>query len=198
MKIDFTKSNGLVPAIIQHYLTGKILMLGYMNEQAYKQTMKEKKVTFFSRSKQRLWTKGEISGNYLYLNDICTDCDGDTLLVKANPQGPVCHTGGKTCFKNDSLDHFIYQLESIIQHRQQHPQEGSYTNQLLSEGINRVAQKVGEEAVEVVIEAKDQNKELFKNEVADLVYHLLVLLRAKNISFKEIDKVLQERHNAGS
>jgi phosphoribosyl-ATP pyrophosphohydrolase/phosphoribosyl-AMP cyclohydrolase len=193
-KIDFAKFNGLVPCVVQDSVTNIVLMLGFMNEEALQKTMLEKKVTFFSRSKQRLWTKGESSGNMLELVDIRQDCDHDTLLVKVRPKGPTCHTGADTCFneRNDRWD--ISSLEAIISSRKQNPKKGSYTTSLLESGINKVAQKVGEEAVELIIEAKDDNKELFLNEAADLMYHYLVLLAAKGFSLHDVTQVLNKRH----
>jgi len=196
MQIDFEKSaDGLVPAVIQDATTLKVLMLGYMNREALDKTIAEKKVTFFSRSKNRLWTKGEESGNFLLLQDIKVDCDKDTLLIKANPVGPVCHTGADTCWeeKNVSND-FLAKLESIITERKNNPSEKSYTSQLFAKGINKVAQKVGEEAVEVVIEAKDNNESLFLNESADLLFHYLILLQAKGYQLADVIKVLEGRH----
>jgi phosphoribosyl-ATP pyrophosphohydrolase/phosphoribosyl-AMP cyclohydrolase len=193
-KINFSKLKGLVPCIIQDATTLRVLMLGFMNEEAYEKTLKEKKVTFYSRSKQRLWTKGETSGNSLELVDIIPDCDQDTLLIKVNPKGPTCHTGSDTCFneKNDSWG--LHSLEMVIKDRKSKPKKGSYTTTLLESGINKVAQKVGEEAVELVIEAKDNNKELFLNESADLLYHYLVLLTAKGYSLNDVLGVLKKRH----
>jgi phosphoribosyl-AMP cyclohydrolase / phosphoribosyl-ATP pyrophosphohydrolase len=196
MNIDFTKTQGLVPAIIQDANTRQVLMLGYMNEEALQKTQAEKIVTFYSRSKQRLWTKGETSNNFLEVVDIQVDCDNDTLLILAHPRGPVCHTGTDTCFKEKNEGDFFLKLEKIIQNYKQNPQEGSYTSSLFQKGINKIAQKVGEEAIEVVIEAKDQNMDLFKNESADLLYHLLVLWAEKGTSFHEIVEVLQSRHPA--
>ena len=193
MNIDFSKSNGLVPTIIQHTLTGQVLMLGYMNEEALEKTKTEGKVTFFSRSKNRLWTKGETSGNYLIVDEILTDCDGDTLLIKVYPQGPTCHTGSTSCFKEESAKGFLYKLEKTIEHRIASDAENSYTNALFKKGVNKVAQKVGEEAVELVIEAKDNNIDLFKNEAADLLYHFLILLKTKNLKLTDIEEVLQGR-----
>jgi phosphoribosyl-AMP cyclohydrolase / phosphoribosyl-ATP pyrophosphohydrolase len=192
--IDFSKLNGLVPCIVQDAKTDCVLMLGFMNAEAYQKTIQEKRITFFSRTKQRLWTKGETSGNYLELVDIKIDCDEDTLLIKVNPQGPVCHTGADTCFneKNDGWD--LSSLEEVIQDRKNNPLKGSYTTSLFESGINKIAQKVGEEAVELVIESKDNNKELFLNEAADLMYHYLVLLTTKGHSFADVLKVLKERH----
>lgn len=195
LKINFSKLNGLVPCIVQDARTSIVLMLGFMNEDAYKKTIKEKRVTFYSRSKQRLWTKGETSGNFLELVDILIDCDNDTLLVKANPKGPSCHTGADTCFSETNDAWTIGSLEAVIRERKNNPKEGSYTNNLLNSGINKVAQKVGEEAVELVIEAKDNNKELFLNEAADLMYHYLVLLAAKGYTLSDVNKVLKERHS---
>lgn len=194
LKINFTKLNGLVPCIVQDASTSKVLMLGFMNEDAYKKTLRDKRVTFFSRSKQRLWTKGETSGNFLELVDILIDCDQDTLLVKANPKGPACHTGADTCFNETNDEWNLSSLEAIIQDRKANPQKGSYTNKLLDSGINKVAQKVGEEAVELVIEAKDDNKDLFLGEASDLLYHYLVLLTAKGYTLNEVLDVLKKRH----
>jgi phosphoribosyl-ATP pyrophosphohydrolase/phosphoribosyl-AMP cyclohydrolase len=194
LKINYSKLNGLVPCIVQDARTSRVLMLGFMNEDAYKKTLREKRVTFFSRSKQRLWTKGETSGNFLELVDILIDCDNDTLLIKANPKGPACHTGSDTCFNEANDDWSISSLEAVIRERKNNPKEGSYTNSLLNSGINKVAQKVGEEAVELVIEAKDDNKSLFLNEAADLMYHYLVLLAAKGYTLSDVNKVLKERH----
>ena len=192
--IDFTKGNGLVPAIIQDNNTLQVLMIGFMNEEAFRLTTAEGKVTFFSRTKNRLWTKGETSGNFLYVKDIKQDCDNDALLIKVDPSGPVCHTGNKSCFNDETGKGFIYELENIVNQRIDQNTENSYTNRLFRKGINKVAQKVGEEAVELVIEAIDDNSELFKNEAADLLYHLLVLLKTKNITFTEIEEVLKTRH----
>ena len=194
--IDFKKGNGLVPAIIQDNNTLQVLMAGYMNEEAYNKTVSEGRVTFYSRSKKRLWTKGETSGNYLIVNNITTDCDNDVLLIKVSPAGPVCHTGSKSCFGPELSKGFIYQLENIISRRIDDNAEASYTNQLYRKGINKVAQKVGEEAIELVIEAKDDNTELFKNEAADLLYHFLILLKTRNVAFEDLEEVLRERHAA--
>lgn len=192
--IDFSKLNGLVPCIVQDAATNKVLMLGFMNEEAYHKTTLEKKVTFYSRSKKRLWTKGESSGNSLELVEILNDCDNDTLLLKVKPKGPTCHTGTDTCFneKNDSWD--LASLEGIIKDRKVNAKKGSYTTSLFEAGINKIAQKVGEEAVELVIEAKDNNKSLFLNEAADLMYHYLILLQAKGYSLNEVNEVLRKRH----
>jgi phosphoribosyl-ATP pyrophosphohydrolase/phosphoribosyl-AMP cyclohydrolase len=197
MKPDFTKSpEGLVPAIVQDATTNVVLMLGYMNAEAFEKTQKEKKVVFFSRSKKRLWTKGEESGNFLNVVSILLDCDSDTLLIKANPVGPVCHTGADTCFneKNTSAD-FLNQLETIINDRKNNPSEKSYVASLFAKGINKIAQKVGEEAIELVIEAKDNDEKLFLDEASDLLFHYLILLSAKGYSLEDIKKVLQARHS---
>lgn len=196
MNVDFNKMNGLVPAIVQDALTGRILMQGYMNEEALEKTKETGMVTFFSRSKNRLWTKGETSGNFMELVSILVDCDGDAFLIKANPKGPVCHTGADTCFDefNDSKTGFIDQLRAIIKDRKNNPSEKSYTASLFAKGINKIAQKVGEEAVEIVIEAKDDNKELFLGEAADLLFHYLILLEAKGYELDEVMQVLIDRH----
>lgn len=196
MQVDFTKyTNGLVPAVIQDYNTHKVLMLGFMNEAALEQTKTTGKVTFYSRSKQRLWVKGETSGNFLHVKSILSDCDDDTILIQAEPAGPVCHTGADTCFfeKNHKED-FLYYLEDIIELRKQQSPEQSYTAKLFSKGINKIAQKVGEEAVELVIESKDSNDDLFLNEAADLLFHYLVLLHAKKFSLSDVVEVLRKRH----
>ncbi|MTI20297.1 bifunctional phosphoribosyl-AMP cyclohydrolase/phosphoribosyl-ATP diphosphatase HisIE [Fulvivirga sp. RKSG066] len=192
---DFNKLNGLIPAIIQDYYTNKVLMLAFMNNEALEKTKAEGKVTFYSRSKERLWTKGETSGNFLNVESMELDCDNDTLLIMAIPEGPACHKGNDTCFgekKNTSTD--LGFLEATIQNRVQNPKKGSYTNSLLDSGINKVAQKVGEEAVELVIEAKDDDEALFLNEASDLMYHYLVLLAAKGYSLNDVIDVLKERH----
>jgi phosphoribosyl-ATP pyrophosphohydrolase/phosphoribosyl-AMP cyclohydrolase len=197
MQLDFSKlGNGLLPAIIQDARTNVVLMLGFMNEEAFDKTKKEGKVTFYSRTKDRLWTKGEESGNFLEVVSILPDCDNDTILIKANPAGPVCHTGNDTCFAeiNKGNIDFLVHLQDLIDQRLQEMPEGSYTTSLFEKGINKIAQKVGEEAVETVIEAKDHNDDLFLNEVADLTYHLLVLLTAKSYRIEDVVKVLQERH----
>ncbi|MBN2708866.1 MAG: bifunctional phosphoribosyl-AMP cyclohydrolase/phosphoribosyl-ATP diphosphatase HisIE [Calditrichaceae bacterium] len=196
MKIDFEKGGGLVPAIVQDYRTNKVLMLGYMNEQSLEETKKTGKVTFYSRSRKKLWTKGETSNNYLFLKEIIIDCDGDTLLVKADPAGPVCHTGADTCFSevNANTGNFLYQLENIIRDRQIHPKENSYTNILFSKGVEKIAQKVGEEATEVVIEGVRSNIPRLKEETADLLYHLLALLRFHDVDLDEVFEVLEKRH----
>lgn len=196
MKVDFSKyTDGLVPAIVQDDITGKVLMLGFMNEEALAKTQELKKVTFFSRSKNRLWTKGEESGNFLLLKSISSDCDDDSLLIKVNPVGPVCHTGADTCWgEKNSNSNFIFQLEQIIADRKNNPSEKSYTSSLFEKGINKIAQKVGEEAVELVIESKDNDANLFKNEAADLLFHYLILLQAKGHSLSEIQDILISRH----
>lgn len=196
MNVDFKKyPDELVPAIIQDHLTHKVLMLGFMDEEALARTMQEGKVTFFSRSKKRIWTKGEESGNFLMLRGMAVDCDNDTLLIKAEPLGPVCHTGADTCWseKNHSED-FLFYLEDIIKLRKKAMPDESYVAKLFQKGINKIAQKVGEEAVELVIEAKDDNKELFINEAADLLFHYLLLLNAKEITLQQVIDVLKERH----
>lgn len=197
MQADFGKGNGLLPAIVQDEATGKVLMLGFMNEEAFKMTNESGKVTFFSRSKNRLWTKGESSGNYLAVKSVFLDCDKDTFLIKAIPSGPVCHTGSDTCWgeQNEYDFSFLHQLAAVIQDRKNHPVEGSYTNLLFNNGINKIAQKVGEEAVEVIIEAKDDNKQLFIQECADLLFHFLVLLEAKDTSLNTVLAELEKRHN---
>jgi phosphoribosyl-AMP cyclohydrolase / phosphoribosyl-ATP pyrophosphohydrolase len=195
MHIDFSKTNGLVPVIIQNYQNQQVLMLGYMNEEAFAKTQAEGKVTFFSRSKNRLWTKGETSGNFLNVKDILIDCDNDTILIKADPIGPTCHTGSTTCFKEETAKGFLYELQQTIAQRIDENDLDSYTNKLFRKGINKVAQKVGEEAVELVIEAKDNNEELFKNEAADLLYHLLILLKTKGVKLEDVELVLKNRVN---
>ncbi|MDD3788651.1 MAG: bifunctional phosphoribosyl-AMP cyclohydrolase/phosphoribosyl-ATP diphosphatase HisIE [Petrimonas sp.] len=194
MNINFEKNNGLIPVIVQNANTLQVLMLGYMNADALEKTRAEGKVTFFSRSKGRLWTKGETSGNYLIVSEILEDCDNDTLLIKAFPQGPTCHTGSTSCFREETPKGFLYELEKVIEQRITENPEGSYTSKLFSRGVNKVAQKVGEEAVELVIEAKDDNLDLFKNEAADLLYHFLILLKTKNLKLQDIEEVLEGRH----
>lgn len=193
MNIDFKKGDGLVPVVVQDNNTLQVLMLGYMNEEAYQKTLESKLVTFYSRSKERLWTKGESSGNTLELVDVIIDCDQDTLLIKANPNGPTCHAGTISCFKEETAKGFIYELEQTINDRIDSNDPDSYTNKLFRRGINKVAQKVGEEAVEVVIESKDNDDNLFKNEAADLLYHFLILLKAKGVKLQDIEDVLKER-----
>lgn len=194
-KLNFEKSHGLIPCIVQDASTHSVLMLGYMNREALDKTLAEKRLTFFSRTKQRLWTKGETSGNYLTMVDVTMDCDQDTLLFRVNPTGPTCHTGSDTCFNEKNIGIGLEFLEATIWNRKMNPTAGSYTNQLLNSGINKVAQKVGEEAVELVIEAKDDNKELFLSEAADLMYHFLVLLTAKGFKLEEVVNVLRSRHS---
>lgn len=196
MKLDFDKLDGLVPAIIQDNKTNKVLMLGFMNKDAYNKTVNEKLVTFYSRTKNRLWTKGEESGNFLDVVEIIEDCDQDTLLIKAKPRGPVCHTGQDTCFneKNKDVDDFLKYLQDLIDRRKKEMPDGSYTTKLFKSGINKVAQKVGEEAVELVIESKDNNDDLFLNEAADLLFHTMVLLTAKGFRIEDVIKVLESRH----
>jgi phosphoribosyl-ATP pyrophosphohydrolase/phosphoribosyl-AMP cyclohydrolase len=223
MTVDYSKySDGLVPAVVQHYQDGRVLMVGFMNEAALTETQNSGHVTFYSRSKQRLWTKGESSGNFLELKDVLVDCDNDTLLIKANPIGPTCHTGADTCFgeesrkvfesespevwksvspeggKSESREEnpasFLVHLEQVIANRKANPSEASYTSKLFALGINKVAQKVGEEAVELVIEAKDDNRDLFLGEAADLMFHYLILLQAKGFTLKEVVEVLKGRH----
>lgn len=196
MNIDYTKyADGLVPAIVQDYKTKKVLMLGFMNAEAVAKTQELQKVTFFSRSKNRLWTKGEDSENYLILKDMRVDCDQDTLLIKAEPLGPVCHTGADTCWdEKNECESFLAHLETIIQQRKQASSENSYVASLFKKGINKIAQKVGEEAVEVVIEAKDNNEDLFLNESADLLFHYLILLNAKGYALEDVIAILRQRH----
>lgn len=194
MNINFSKTNGLVPVVIQHYDTLQVLMLGYMNQEAYEKTKSDGRVTFFSRSKNRLWTKGETSGNYLTLKEINLDCDSDTLLIKVIPAGPTCHTGSNSCFGDNDEKGFIYFLEQLITQRIETDQQNSYTNKLYKSGINKIAQKVGEEAVELVIEAKDNNIDLFKSEASDLLFHYLILLKAKGVSLSDIEATLKKKH----
>lgn len=197
MKVDFKKyADGLVPAIVQDYTTHKVLMLGFMDQEALHKTETTGRVTFYSRSKKRLWTKGEESGNFLELKSIAVDCDNDTLLVKVNPLGPVCHTGADTCWSEKNHDEdFLFYLEDIINLRRKAAPENSYVASLFAKGINKIAQKVGEEAVEVVIEAKDKNDELFLNESADLLFHYLILLNAKGYKLQDVLYILQNRHS---
>ncbi len=200
MGLDFAKQGGLIPAIVQDATTRRVLMLGYMNEEALSQTRDRGLVTFYSRSQKKLWTKGETSGNYLEVRQIIEDCDSDTLLIKAIPTGPVCHTGKDTCFnehnKPEELNEteFLFYLQQVIQDRRDFPVEGSYTNHLFSRGVNKISQKVGEEAVELIIEAMDDNRDLFLGEAADLIYHFLVLLSEKNVQLAEVVDVLKVRH----
>ena len=198
MKVDFSKySDGLVPVIVQDANTQKVLMLGFMNDAALQKTEETSLVTFFSRSKNRLWTKGEESKNYLHVQKVLLDCDSDTILIKATADGPVCHTGTDTCWAetNQNSD-FLYELERIVTQRKNAGDSSSYVNQLFAKGINKIAQKVGEEAVELVIEAKDVNQQLFLNEAADLLFHYLILLQAKDCTLSDVKTVLQERHQA--
>ena len=193
MKIDFEKGNGLVPAIIQDSRTQQVLMLGYMNEEALELTKTDGRVHFFSRTKNRIWLKGETSENYLFVKSIKEDCDSDALLIQVKPAGNVCHTGSFSCFEEKSSKGFLYELEEKISARIDQKTENSYTYDLYQRGINKVAQKVGEEAVELVIEAKDNDAELFKNEAADLMYHFLILLKAKSFSLSDIEEILLAR-----
>ena len=197
MDINFVKySDGLVPVIVQDSETNKVLMLGFMNEEAFSTTKEIGKVTFYSRTKKRLWTKGEESGNFLLLKELLVDCDKDTILIKANPVGPVCHTGADTCFNETNVEsNFLKYLEDVIEQRKQVSPEESYVSKLFHKGLNKIAQKVGEEAVEVVIEAKDDNEELFLNESADLLFHYLILLNAKGFNLQKVIEILQKRHS---
>ncbi len=192
---DFAKYvDGLVPFIIQDSNTNKVLMLGYINQEAYLKTIAGGKVIFYSRSKKSLWLKGETSGNFLNVIEILNDCDNDCLLIKVKPDGPVCHTGSDTCFGEKNQSSFLLILEKIINDRKDNPSDASYTSSLFKKGINKIAQKVGEEAVELVIESKDNNIELFKNEAADLLFHFLILLQEKGLCLNDIEEVLQKRH----
>jgi phosphoribosyl-ATP pyrophosphohydrolase/phosphoribosyl-AMP cyclohydrolase len=195
-KLDFSKAGGLVPAVVQDFATRKVLMVGFMNEEALEKTKSGGKVTFFSRTKNRLWTKGETSGNFLEVKELLIDCDQDTVLVYANPIGPVCHTGSDTCFneENKGLAPFLHHLQDVVHDRKVNPSDESYTTSLFKKGLNKITQKVGEEAIELVIEAKDQNKDLFLNEAADLMFHMTVLLEEKGYTWDEIFTVLKERH----
>jgi len=195
MKIDFEKSpDGLIPAIVQDWQTQKVLMLGYMNRESFDKTNETGKVTFFSRSRRTLWVKGETSGNFLEVKELLIDCDGDTILIKATPTGSVCHTGADTCFdEKNTAENFLIELEKIVQERKANPNENSYTSKLFQGGLNKIAQKVGEEAVELIIEAKDEDSELFKAEAADLLYHFLILLSAKNLELSDIVDTLKQR-----
>ncbi len=194
MTPDFSKLNGLAPCIVQDAETEKVLMLAFMNPEAYARTVTDRRATFYSRSRQKLWTKGETSGHFLHVKEIMLDCDRDTILLKVTPDGPVCHTGKDTCFDEANTSHGLRFLEEIIQERKQNPQEGSYTNRLLAGGISGIAQKVGEEAVELVIEAMGNHRDRLVNEAADLVYHFLVLLAAKEVNLEEVSAVLRNRH----
>lgn len=201
MKTDLTQLNydtstGLLPAVIQDEDTGKVLMLGYMNAEALQKTIHTKQVTFYSRSKKRLWTKGETSGNFLHVRSIATDCDNDTLLITVKPDGPTCHEGYDTCFQeaNDKASDFIYQLEAVIQDRKIHPSETSYTTSLFKSGVQKIAQKVGEEAVETILEAQSGNNEALIYEASDMIYHLLVLLQAKDLHWADVIRQLERKH----
>ncbi len=195
MEIDFKKSaDGLIPVIIQDHQTLEVLMLGYMNQEAFNKTSAEKVVTFFSRSKNRLWTKGETSSNFLHVKEVFVDCDQDTILIKAKADGPTCHTGSRSCFRTKHNQNFIFELENIIRDRYENPQEGSYINKMRKKGLNKIAQKVGEEGVETVIAALAETEFDLINEASDLVFHLLFLLREKNLSLETIAKNLESRH----
>ncbi|MDR1523700.1 MAG: bifunctional phosphoribosyl-AMP cyclohydrolase/phosphoribosyl-ATP diphosphatase HisIE [Tannerella sp.] len=196
MNLDFNKLDGLIPAIVQDAQTNVVLMLGFMNEEAYRATVESGKVTFYSRTKQRLWTKGETSGNFLHVVKILSDCDSDTLLIKARPAGPACHTGADTCFGETNRDGicFLQYLQDFITRRFEEQPEGSYTTSLFKKGVNRMAQKVGEEAVETVIEATNGTDEGFIYEASDLIYHLIVLLTSKGFSLEDLAKELKKRH----
>lgn len=194
MNVQFDSISGLIPAVIQDALSRQVLMLGYMNQEALDCTLNTGKVTFYSRSKQRLWIKGESSGNYLYLQSLSCDCDQDSLLIQARAAGPTCHTGQYSCFAPKEAKGFLWYLEQIIASKIENRQTDSYTYELYQKGINKIAQKVGEEAVELVIEAKDNNRDLFCNEAADLLYHFLILLKTKGLSLADIETVLQDRH----
>lgn len=195
MNPDFSKyTDGLMPVIIQDAQSKNVLMLGFMNEEAFSKTKAERIVTFFSRTKQRLWTKGETSKNYLHVKEIFLDCDADTILIKAIPDGPTCHNGTTSCFGDESINFDLHYLENIIIDRKNNPSDASYTTSLFKKGINKVAQKVGEEAVELVIESKDDHKDLFLGEAADLLFHYLILLQAKNYTLQDVMQVLEQRH----
>ncbi|MCX2431068.1 bifunctional phosphoribosyl-AMP cyclohydrolase/phosphoribosyl-ATP diphosphatase HisIE [Pedobacter sp. GR22-10] len=192
--LDWDKTAGLLPVIIQNYKTLEVLMLGYMNAEALEKTQTEGKVTFFSRAKNRLWTKGETSNNFLYVKELYVDCDNDTILIKADAVGPTCHTGSRSCFKTDFNQNFIFELENIITDRYENPVEGSYINKMRSKGLNKIAQKVGEEGVETVIAALAESEEELIGEASDLVFHLLFLLKEKGLSIQDIAKNLEKRH----
>ncbi|WP_316832131.1 bifunctional phosphoribosyl-AMP cyclohydrolase/phosphoribosyl-ATP diphosphatase HisIE [Pedobacter aquatilis] len=192
--LDWEKTEGLLPVIIQDYKTLEVLMLGYMNAEALEKTQAEGKVTFFSRTKNRLWTKGETSNNFLYVKELYTDCDNDTILIKADAVGPTCHTGSRSCFKTDFNQNFIFELENIITDRYENPVEGSYINKMRGKGLNKIAQKVGEEGVETVIAALAETEEELIGEASDLVFHLLFLLKEKGLSIQDIAKKLESRH----
>ena len=192
--LDWDKTAGLLPVIIQDYKTLEVLMLGYMNAEALEKTQTEGKVTFFSRSKNRLWTKGETSNNFLFVKELFVDCDNDTILIKADAVGPTCHTGSRSCFKTDFNQNFIFELENIINDRYENPVEGSYINKMRGKGLNKIAQKVGEEGVETVIAALAESEEELIGEASDLVFHLLFLLKEKGLSIQDIAKNLEKRH----
>lgn len=192
--LDWEKTEGLLPVVVQHHQTLEVLMVGYMNEEALEKTQKEGKVTFFSRTKNRLWTKGEESGNYLNVKSLHIDCDRDTILIKVQPVGPTCHTGSRSCFATDYNQNFLFELESIITQRFENPTSASYINSLRQKGLNKIAQKVGEEGVETVIAALNETDEDFVNEASDLLFHLMVLLKAKGKSLKDIALTLERRH----
>jgi len=192
--LDWEKTAGLLPVIIQNYKTLEVLMLGYMNAEALEKTQAEGKVTFFSRSKNRLWTKGETSNNFLYVKELFVDCDNDTILIKADAVGPTCHTGSRSCFKTDFNQNFIFELENIINDRYENPVEGSYINKMRSKGLNKIAQKVGEEGVETVIAALAESEEELIGEASDLLFHLMFLLKEKGLSIQDIAKNLEKRH----
>ena len=194
MNIDFDKSNGLVPVVIQDEQTLEVLMLGYMNKEAYDKTVAENIVTFFSRTKNRLWTKGETSNNFLHVKSIAADCDNDTILIKVQADGPTCHTGARSCFNTSYNQNFIFELQNVIKNRYDNPSAESYVNKLRNKGLNKIAQKVGEEGVETVIAALAETETDLINEASDLVFHLLVLLREKNLSLEAIAKNLESRH----
>jgi phosphoribosyl-ATP pyrophosphohydrolase/phosphoribosyl-AMP cyclohydrolase len=196
MALDFEKMNGLIPAVIQDYRTAEVLMLGFMNEEAYDKTREEGRVSFYSRTKKRLWTKGEESGNYLDVVEILEDCDQDTILVKAVPAGPVCHTGARTCFGDVEYKDlsFLFSLQELLKSRKAGLPEDSYTTKLFRSGVNKIAKKLGEEAVELVIEAKDHNDELFLNEAADLLFHMMILLVERGYTLEDVTQVLKSRH----
>ncbi|MCK4812742.1 MAG: bifunctional phosphoribosyl-AMP cyclohydrolase/phosphoribosyl-ATP diphosphatase HisIE [Candidatus Marinimicrobia bacterium] len=196
MELDFKKGKGFIPAIIQDNKNDKVLMLGYMNKEAYEISKQSGKVTFYSRSRKKLWTKGETSGNYLKIISMQADCDADTILVRVIPNGPVCHTGDDTCFgdSNPNFTRFLEELERIIAKRKKYPKSDSYTTTLFNKGIRKITQKVGEEATEVIIEAMDDNIDLLKEEISDLFYHLLVLMAAKDITMDDINLILKNRH----
>lgn len=196
MNPNFSKSSdNLLPVIIQNASTGKVLMLGYMNEEAFEKTQSEGKVTFYSRSKQRLWTKGETSENFLHVVSMSLDCDQDAILIQAKPDGPTCHEGTESCFKDEGAKGFLYELERVIADRKVNPKEGSYTNKLFDLGTKKIAQKVGEEATEVILEAMDNKKDLLIEETSDLLYHLITLLQDQDVSLKDVEEKLRKRHS---